>query len=173
MSDARRAIGVGLVLLGLTIGMVLVPALYDVTRAADWASVPGVVLASRVERVVTREADANGDEVTVERFRPHVTYRFTIAGKSRVADGFMTHDAASVDEAWARAQQARYPRGAVVRVYRSPDGERTVLVPGLSKAVWAWTALPALLLLAGWALLHSARGPHPTRMAVPDKTGKR
>ncbi|WP_019587838.1 DUF3592 domain-containing protein [Deinococcus apachensis] len=156
--DFLRSAGLALVLLSLVTGAVLVPALLGVTRGANWESVPGTVLSSTVERRVSHETDADGNGFTVERFEPRVTYRHTVSGVARVGHDLAPHEVASVDEAWARTQAARYRPGDGVTVYHSLDGTRAALLPALSAGVWAWLALPGLALLLGVGLMRTGCG---------------
>ncbi|THF70913.1 hypothetical protein E7T06_04965 [Deinococcus sp. Arct2-2] len=83
---------------------------------------------------------------------------------TRVTHDFTVSGAASVDAAWARAQQERDKPSSQVTVYHSPDGTRSVLLPSLSARVRAWLVLPGLVALIGAGLLCEERPSlcHPT-----------
>lgn len=113
----------------------------------EFVPVPAVVLSS----MVARHEENDGPS-----YRPEVTYRYEVQGRSHVGHDLSVWRGFSSDRAGAEALVARHPVGAEVTAYVDPqDPSRALLDPSASRLPWM-----ALLVLVPFhlALVSVLRG---------------
>lgn len=123
----------------------------DARRAKGWPTVPGTVVASRVESYLAYTGDAKSG--TRARFyRPLVEYAYVV-GQQEYHSTLLRYggQVSSASEEWAKAQVARYPKDAKVSVYYDPKAaSHAVLETQLGFPVLTWGIVAAFFAAAFW-----------------------
>jgi hypothetical protein len=150
----KWALGAGLLALGAFILFAVFARLWRNDRAtANWPSVEGLIVASRIEAFDggIRRRRGLGQTVIIPSWTPTIDYAFTVAGREYVSRNLRRGTRVGGNKRWAQAIIERYPAGAKVRVLYDPaNPEDCGLETGLGLA---WSIPIVGLLLAIGSLL--------------------
>lgn len=118
--------------------------------ATHWPSASGTIVESRLDI-----RSHNGGDGNREDYLPQLRYRYSVGGitlESTIRR--YPNPGAMQSRDQAEAVLAKYPNGAVVRVYYNPERpQEACLEPGEHWTAWAGKALTLLVAAAGLVLL--------------------
>lgn len=145
LSWVFTGVGVVLAVAGVATLAAALKQLWEAAGSRRWPSVPGRIVSSDVVDVSRKVQVGDELEKLVHEHRVEIRYEFALKGVlvSGIDVGQVPEQ--STDERWAQARVAKYPKGAEVRVFYSPeDPTRSILEPGIHAASW----IPLLVALA-------------------------
>ena len=124
--------------------------LYRGYSSKNWPTTDGNVVSTEIQTVRRRDSDRAFDT----DYRLLVRYRYVVQGNEyqshQLRFGSMVHD----EQAAAKEQQKRYPRGKAVEVHYDPDNPSVaVLLPGVGAGGWVAMILGLVNALIGLGLL--------------------
>ncbi|SMF40379.1 DUF3592 domain-containing protein [Pseudogulbenkiania subflava] len=118
--------------------------------ATHWPSASGTIVESRLDTRLHTGGDGNRDD-----YLPQLRYRYSVGGVALESTiRRYPNPGAMQSQEQAQAVLARYPHGAVVRVYYNPERpQEACLEPGEHWTAWAGKALTLIVAAAGLVLL--------------------
>lgn len=157
--------------LGLGSGGVLLLSLADLAggwRSRTWRPVEATIVGSHAAAVLQIRS-------TNPAFRPAVTYRYEVAGRTHTSQRVAFGSVATPDRDAVAAQLAtRFAVGSKITVHVDPRHPAdAVIEPGVQSLAVIFTALAAALLgLAAWQLRALLRDWHGARLVPDSRPGK-
>lgn len=121
--------------------------------SATWPSVDGSVLNASIDRE-SRRSGSGSSSTTSPIWRPIVSYEYAVDGTRHEGQRISYGEYATGEIVAAEEVVKRYPLGAVVRVYYSPDDPRqAVLEPGVVGIPWFFIAIGLVFSVIGVLLV--------------------
>ncbi len=158
LSWVFTGVGAILAVAGVATLFAALKQLWGAARSRRWPSVPGRIVSSDVVDVSRKVQVGDELEKLVHEHRVEIRYEFTLKGV--LFSGIDVGEALeqSTDERRAHERVAKYPKGAEVRIFYSPeDPTRSVLEPGIRAATWIPVLVALALIVTGIAMVLISR----------------